>query len=277
MVATLASGGHILLPLGHALGDRTGQEIRPRGCVGNAPQPIGGLAAEALAGVDVAVGVDREEHAQAVAKRADLPMATRDTATHLVERRYGDLAPMEQVVVQHGPEQISILLWSKRMVRVTAFERRDGWVNRQAQTLADEEVQHLAPARGTGRREGGDAADAHAVRSGLADARHGPVEVAPAALCVRDVLWPIQTCANVHSVVGEELAVLVVQKPQIALETDFVTISTEPGREAVQRLSPDRVPCREGLAAVERDLDLPLPRLLGDTCYEVENRVHHPG
>ena len=150
-------------------------------------------------------------------------------------------------------------------------------MDREIQAFGKEKVKRFSPARGAIGGERGDAADAHAVTVGLLNALHRPCEIATPALTVGDLLGAVQAGADLDLMFGEELAQLVVQEPEVALQGDFISAATQTLLKPLQRLSPEVVPCLQGLAAVERDLDLSLPALLGDSGHEVQSGFHHFG
>ena len=277
MAASLTGGPHLLLSLSHTPGDGAGEQVGERGQVGQVPQAIGRLPAEPLARVDVARRIDGDEHPQAVSERADLAVAAAEALAHLVEGRDADLAAMFDVAVQHLAEQRAVLLGRNGVLAVQNVHRRDCGVDREVHPLGKEEVEDLLPPGGGVRRERGDAADAHAVAVCPADALHRPGEVALPTLAVGDVLGTVQAGADLDLVLGEELAELVVQKPEVALQVDFVPPPPKTPLNALQRLPPEVVPRLERLPAVERDLDLPLRSLPNDPRHEVQRGFHGLG
>lgn len=75
------------------------------------------LAAKALAGVDATVGINRQEHALAVAEGADLALGTAEALAYLVERRDGEFSAMLDVVVEHLAEERGVLGGGEEVAR----------------------------------------------------------------------------------------------------------------------------------------------------------------
>ena len=147
MVAARAGGSCLLLAFGYAPGDRTVQQISERALVRQFPQAIGGLPAEPLARIDVAVRVDGQEHAEAVAERADLAVATAEALAHLVERRDRNFTAVLDVVVQHLAEQPPYCSGEMAYLSVQEVQRRNRSMDREVQPLGKEKVKRFSPAR----------------------------------------------------------------------------------------------------------------------------------
>jgi len=150
-------------------------------------------------------------------------------------------------------------------------------MDREVQPLGEEEIEDLAPPRCVRRRERGDAADVEPVCPRQPDAAHRAVVVPIAALAVGDLAGAVEARADLHAVLAKEIAELVVEQPQVALQGDVAAPAAEARVQPVERLADDRVAGHQRLAAVEGDLRFAQASLIRDPRDEVECGVHRVG
>ena len=216
--AVAADTGDRLLSRPELLPDGGGAHLSEDGPSGHIADSIRLGAREALARVDRPVRPDREVATEAVAEGADAASSGRDASSHRIEARDPHRRLVLEIPVEQADQQLAVFLRRDGPeVGRRVAQRRQRGVDGEAEPFASEEVEDL---RGPSDRLTGERADdpnVEAVGARPLDAGHRPGEVTRPSLGIVDRLGTVEARAERHSVLGEELAQLIGQQPEVAL------------------------------------------------------------